>query len=209
MTLKDTTKCVVELTTVSIYCIDGIYYYIGDDKPEKMPTIEERLQEAIEKHKKDLELFKEYAEKYDDSKNNYWADRIEREKDYKYSILTLAEFRAKEREKYLSSPLKEVSENTFEEMLEVLPPELWVTIDNVNMFCMSEHYTGQYTSQYAWDKSTDKYYTKIVDVTDKSTWIHSVLKNPLHKYCNKFLVCEQRDKNIKSCMACDDFKKEA
>lgn len=45
-------------------------------------------------------------------------------------------------------------------MLEVLPPENWVTINNVNEFCMSEHYTGLYTNQYAHDKNTNKYYCK-------------------------------------------------
>jgi hypothetical protein len=39
------------------------------------------------------------------------------------------------------------------------------------MFCMREFLTGVYTSQYAYHKASGKYYTCIVDATDRSTWI--------------------------------------
>ena len=171
MTLTDDTKCVVNLNHVDIFGIDGVQY---SDKPE---TIEQKLNRAIETKKADLKMYQEYIKTHDTKDNHYWADRYEAEKDFHYVIMTLAEFRKLEREKYLSKPLRESNKSEYWEMLEVLPPEKWVTIDNVNMFCMSEHYTGLYTMQYAHDRNTDKYYSKMVDVTDQSTWIHSILKN--------------------------------
>ena len=50
----------------------------------------------------------------------------------------------------------------------------WVTINNVNEFCMSEMLSGVYTNQYA--RYNGKYYTKIVDAYDKTTWLHNFLK---------------------------------
>ena len=41
------------------------------------------------------------------------------------------------------------------------------------MFCTSEMLTGTYTTQYA--AYNGKYYSKIVDVTDESTWIYNCL----------------------------------
>ena len=71
--------------------------------------------------------------------------------------------------------MKEITEETFEDMLNVLPPIKWCTIDGIEMFCMSEMLTGFYTSQYIHDKGTNKYYHKIVDVTDKATWGHNFI----------------------------------
>ncbi|MGL5436016.1 MAG: hypothetical protein ACRDBO_11535, partial [Lachnospiraceae bacterium] len=71
-------------------------------------------------------------------------------------------------------PLKETTEEQFEEALNVLPPLKWCTIDGIEMFCMSEMYTATYTNQYA--RYEGKYYKKMVDVTDKSTWLNNYLK---------------------------------
>lgn len=75
----------------------------------------------------------------------------------------------------LSGGVKETTEEIFSEMLNVLPPLYWCTIDGVEMFCMSEMYTGTFTNQYA--RVGEKYYTAMVDITDQSTWIHKLLKN--------------------------------
>lgn len=89
--------------------------------------------------------------------------------------MTYNEFRALEREKLLGQPLKEIDEDQFYEMLNVLPPIGWTQHKGVEIFCMSEFYTGPYTNQYAHDKTTGKYYTKLVDYTDRSTWIPEIL----------------------------------
>lgn len=103
---------------------------------------------------------KEYAEEY-------------RRADYR--VMTFGDFLEFEREKILAKPLTEITADQFEEMLDVLPPLAWTQHKGVEMFCMAEFYTGCYTSQYAHDLSTGKYYTKIVDYSDRSTWICEIL----------------------------------
>ena len=87
--------------------------------------------------------------------------------------MTYEEYHAAERAFYIEQPLEEVTAERFYEMLNVLPPRCWITLKGVEMFCMSEMLTGTYTDQYA--KAGDKYYTKIVDAKDRSTWIHECL----------------------------------
>lgn len=93
-----------------------------------------------------------------------------------YAIMTFEEHQAKERAYILSLPLHEITEERFHEMLNVLPPLKWCRQGCVEMFCMSEFFTDTYTDQYAHDHATGKYYTKLVDYSDQSTWIHEVLK---------------------------------
>ena len=173
MVLSRDTLCVAETTTLSIYCIDGIYYMNGDTSL----TINERLQKAIKEHQKDLKNFKKWAKEEKKYNNTYWAERFKRESKYNYIIMTLGEFDQKQREAYLNTPLKEITEQIFDERLDILPPEKYCTIDNITMFCMCEHLTLNYTYQYAWDKNTNKYYSKIVDVSDKTTWVHNLLRS--------------------------------
>ena len=100
---------------------------------------------------------------------NYYTSSLEKE----YKIMTWDEFEAFQKDYYIGQPIAETTEENFEDMLNVLPPKKWCTINGVEMFCMSEMLTGVYTSQYA--KCNEKYYTKIVDVTDKTTWINNYL----------------------------------
>lgn len=92
-----------------------------------------------------------------------------------YRVMTFGDFLKFERDKILSGPLEEITAERFNEMLDVLPPLAWTQHKGVEMFCMSEFYTGGYTSQYAHDRSTNKYYTKVVDYRDRSTWICEIL----------------------------------
>lgn len=93
-----------------------------------------------------------------------------------YAVMTFDEHQAMERAHVLALPLHEITKERFHEMLDVLPPLKWCRQDGVEMFCMSEFFTGTYTDQYAHDHATDKYYSKLVDFLDPSTWIHEVLK---------------------------------
>ena len=90
----------------------------------------------------------------------------------KVEALTLDEWYDRLNNYYASLPLREV---TMEEMLNVLPPIKHCQIAGVEMFAISEMDWVTWTAQYAHDKKTGKYWTKIVDITDQSTWIHNFL----------------------------------
>lgn len=128
--------------------------------------------EAMENAKK----FKGYAEMYgkdDQRTKEYWLRRTEEENDACFKAMTFDKFLRRQRKYYIERPVQETTEEDFIEHLNVLPPIKWTMINCVEMFCMSEFWTGVYTSQYA--KAGDKYYTAIVDAYDQSTWIHNRL----------------------------------
>lgn len=91
----------------------------------------------------------------------------------KYEVMTYDDFLLGQREYYLSDELKKISKERYEEALNVLPPLKWCVKRGLEMFCNREMYDGTYTVQYA--KCNDRYYSKMVDVTDESTWIHNIL----------------------------------
>lgn len=71
--------------------------------------------------------------------------------------------------KYLK-PASEIDKERFYEMLEVLPPESWRTDENgVNSFRMCEYTSGSITASLARYKG--KYIEKMIDVSDKETFI--------------------------------------
>ena len=162
----DNTLCVVEVTTMHIYTI------LNDDANK-----EEELEKANQYYIDDFEKLKRFAKEHPESE--YWQDRYnsEKAKPKKYcKIMTFTEFQKEEREYLLSKELKEITEEVYHDMLNILPPIKWATRQGIERFCMMEMYTGTYTSQYAHDKVNDKYYSKLVDCTDESTWIHNILR---------------------------------
>ena len=70
---------------------------------------------------------------------------------------------------YLGKPAVKISKDDFYYALECLPPEHWVRTGGIEHFRMMEYYTGSITTQYAYRHG--KYIKKMIDVTDKSTWI--------------------------------------
>lgn len=102
-------------------------------------------------------------------------NRAEAMKHERYSVMTYDEFLALERSAILTSEPEEITAERYNEMLDILPPLAWHTSNGIESFCMSEFYTGSYTSQYAKVKATGKYYTKIVDYRDRSTWLENIL----------------------------------
>ncbi len=50
---------------------------------------------------------------------------------------------------YLDTPMKEISEDRWWEMLEVLPPEKWITLGSVEIFRMMEYMIAAMTGIYA------------------------------------------------------------
>ena len=140
------------------------YSFLYESQSEK-----EELERIKKEHKEELKRY-ENNKKYD---LQYWSNRIEKEKNRIYKVTTFEEFEKLQREYYLNKPLKEISEQEFDDALNVLPPLNWCTINEVNQFLMSEFYTGVYTTQYA--RYNNKYYCKIVDAYDSTTWIHNLL----------------------------------
>jgi hypothetical protein len=53
-----------------------------------------------------------------------------------------------EAEKFIK-PWVEITSNEWYEALNCLPPEKWLTVKGVNIFRMSEYYTGNITTHYA------------------------------------------------------------
>lgn len=104
---------------------------------------------------------------------DYWKSCKAEYENAKYEVMTFDEFLQRQKTAMISGDIKETTEERFDEMLNILPPLKWCTIDGVEMFCMCEMYTGTYTNQYA--RIGNKYYTAMVDVTDRSTWIHNRL----------------------------------
>lgn len=98
-----------------------------------------------------------------------------------YQIMTFDEFDALDRELTLAIGVHEVDEETFNEMLNVLPPLKWVDRisekhnTKVNEFCMSEFDHSVFTQQYAraFIDGKTRYYSATVDYFDESTWIHN------------------------------------
>lgn len=130
------------------------------------------LDEAVSQNQKSIQTWLSHAEKYPEGKEAY-LKYAEQEKSRNYKIMTFGEYCMEERKHYLSYPITEVTEDKFWEMLEVLPPKNWVTINRCEEFCMIEHLTDPYTSQYA--RKDNKYYHKTVDAYDKTTWIHNLV----------------------------------
>ena len=86
-----------------------------------------------------------------------------------YEVMTYETYKAAERHWYLSGPLEEISKDKYREAFEVLPPEHYQSTGALERFLMSEHVSGPYTHQYA--ACQDRYFTRMVDATDRGTWI--------------------------------------
>ena len=160
--LQNNSLCVVDVVGINIYNFSN-----------SQIKAEETLIKAIESNKEDIETWSNHCKNYPDTEQ--FKIYLKQAQDKKYEIMTYEEFVQLERKHFLDEPLKEIDEERFEDMLNVLPPIKWCTIDGIEMFCMSEMLTGFYTSQYMHDKGRNKYYHKIVDVTDKETWGHNFI----------------------------------
>lgn len=161
MSMNDNTLCIAD---PNFHTVWGF--------AETQEEAEEKLKIAIEKTDESIATWQSHCEKYPDTET--FKTYLESEKKKLWKIMTFGEFQKQERDSILNRPLVEIDEERFNEMLNILPPLKWCTIDGVEMFCISEMYTGSYTDQYA--RAGDKYYTKMVDSLDKSTWINEVMK---------------------------------
>jgi len=163
MTNNKAELCVVDTSNMLIYSFG-----------ESMEDAKEKLQDALKSQAEDIETWGRHCKTYPDVET--FKNYLTVAQNKKYEIMAYNEYLKMEKDYYLNRPLTEVTEETFYDMLNVLPPLKWCTRDNVEMFCMSEMTTGTYTSQYLHDKNNNKFYHKIVDIKDQNTWGHNYLK---------------------------------
>ena len=163
--MKNPEYCII----VTSGSLPRIYDFLRDGE-----TAEEGKKRAIRCNIERIASLADIAAAHHD--NEYWQDQLRTAQQEEYSVIPYAEFENFEREAILRLPLQEITEEQYNDMLDILPPLSWVTLDDVTEYCMSEFYTSHYTTQYAKDLRTGKYYTKIVDYCDRSTWIHEILK---------------------------------
>ena len=135
----------------------------------------ELLDRANEYKERDIARFKEIISdfKSQGKDTDYYEKRLAATEQINYKIMTWDEFQSGQKKYLLSDDLKEITKEEYYKALNVLPPIQWCTIAGVEMFCLSEMYTDTYTTQYA--RCNEKYYCKMVDTTDKETWIHNLL----------------------------------
>ena len=155
--------CIVDVVNFSVYTF-------ADNQEEAG----RKLQKAIETNKEDVKTWESHCKNYPDVE--LFKTYLKQAQNKKYEIMTFEEYLRRERDYYITQPLTEITAEKYDEMLNILPPLKWYTINNIEMFCMSEFLTGSYTSQYLHDRITNKYYHKIVDITDKSTWGYNFIR---------------------------------
>lgn len=163
MEITNSTLCVIDLSRPSIY----VFIEEWEDPQEKLASAYRSRDESIKTWTRHIANYPECTE---------FLDYLKQEQKRSFEVMTYGEFLDFEKTKLLSGPLTEITEERFQEMLDVLPPLLWGVVDGVEQFCISEMYTGTYTDQYAHDLKAGKYYTKMVDAADCSTWINNFLK---------------------------------
>ena len=147
-----------------------VYDFVDDSE-----TKEEAEARGQKYYQEELALVSSHLKNYG---GDYWTNQVatcEKIVAAGCKVMKYGEFAELEKQRLLSGELKEIDADTFEEMLNILPPLYWTTHNGVEMFCMREMYAGTYTNQYAHDKRTGKYYTKMVDCADYSTWICNLL----------------------------------
>lgn len=86
-----------------------------------------------------------------------------------YEPMTYDAYKLAERAVWLADGEREITREKFWQMLEVLPPMNWTRKGDFESFLMSEFTSGSFTEQYA--RRGEKYYSKTVDATDRSTWM--------------------------------------
>lgn len=140
----------------------------------KGKDIADKLKDAQEYNTKEIARLEALLMQYPN--HPIFTPMLETAKKARYEAMTWEEYETRQRAHLLAGEPQEVTEEHYNEQLDVLPPLHWCTINGIEMFCMSEMWSGSYTTQYAYDRSTGKYYSKTVDSKDRSTWINTYLQ---------------------------------
>ena len=117
---------------------------------ENINTWEKHLANRKDDDKDYIEMCEKYITKY---KKEIETVRIIKKEDYR-----------KEADRVILTEPKEISEDVYYEMLEILPPLCYTG----NGFLMSEFQTGSYTDQFF--RRDGKFYMAVVDYRRKETW---------------------------------------
>ena len=91
----------------------------------------------------------------------------------KLELMTYEEFLVKQAKEFADKPINIISKQEWWDALECLPPLKWHDRGGMEVFFMSEFYTGNYTSMYVKVVigGEDTYACKTVNFKDESTWI--------------------------------------
>lgn len=151
--------------------VNGNYAHVWAfcDADNALEVIEKAQKSATET----VARYESHIKKYP-NQADYWKNCKAEYENAKYEVMTFGEYLKRQKIAMTSGEVTETTAEQYNYALNVLPPLQWCTIAGVEMFCMSEMYTGTYTNQYA--KIGDKYYTAMVDLYDLDTWIHKRLK---------------------------------
>ena len=120
--------CIVDVVNFSVYTFT--------DNQEEAGR---KLQKAIRTNNEDIETWENHCKNYPDIDS--FKACLKQAQNKKYEIMTLKNF-CKSKDYYINQPLTEITAEKYEEMLNILPPIKWCTINNIEMFCMSEFLTG-------------------------------------------------------------------
>jgi hypothetical protein len=134
---------------------------------------EERLPEVLANCLRDVEKFKANHIKYGygDHDPNYWLKQANKAEVQAgdYRVMTFDEYLDIEADQLLSRPIEEITEEKFDEMLNILPPMRWGSNNGIHSFFMCEFWSGNYTQQYA--KIGSRFFCKLVNYRKPETWI--------------------------------------
>lgn len=132
---------------------------------------------ALDYYSRTIARYEEIIAEQGNGKDDYWLNCLNKEKKEMESLQIETEeaYLARVRKGYLSVPAKEVTEDRYWEMLEVLPPCAFTMNERYAMFYVSEAHYLTYHSFYLHDKATGKYWEKLCDAKDRSTWLDVAL----------------------------------
>lgn len=161
----DYDRVIVEKSALKVFD----YVFLGE--PE-----EDAITRGNNFYKEEYALIERHLKKYG---GDYWEKRLE-EVSQKVAagctVMDYVTYSRRRKEYLLAGEPVEIEKKTYEEAFDALPPLYWTRHGRMEMFCMSEKYEGTITNQYAHDLLTDRYYMKLVDAADKSTWLCELLK---------------------------------
>ena len=138
----------------------------------KPSEVDAKLARANASREANIETYKSRIVN-DPNNAEMWNRELERYKRAEYVAGDWEAFTAAQRQ-HLIGEIHEITEEEWYEALEVLPPANWGNYPGgFEMFYCIEAFAASYYSQYA--RKDGKYYTALVDITDKNTWINNRL----------------------------------
>ena len=139
--------------------------------------IESAIERAVAFYNKDLQIYKSHLVEWPNMAD-HWQSQIDKNEKMLpagFRAVSFEEYQEIERQKFMDTEAKEITEEQFDDALNVLPPVNWIQTDTLSMFHIAEADTGTLHGQYLHDKTNGKYYFAVTDICDRSTWIDKIL----------------------------------